>query len=507
MDEEERARLANMKKIDEFYEDGYKAKELADSGISKRNVAFYAVLGNYSYKRYNLHFLTDDIIIWVAGNKYQTYNMATQEFNTFHGRDADGVGSIAVHPDRKHFAVAEKGPKPNIYIYEYPSMRLYRILKGGTEMMYAHCEFSTSGDKLCSLGGAPDYTLTVWDWLGERVILKAKALTTEVFRASFSPFTDDILFTAGATHIKFWKMAQTFTGLKLQGEGAKFGQLELSDISGYHELPDGKVISGTEYGTLILWEGNLVKAHLVLDVPTKKPLHDGIIEVVLFEDEKFITAGTDGKIKWWSLQEIDAAEGDEVAEVKITPQKEVAIDGAHIINMVKGNGFWLIQDGAGSLWKMDCKTNKHEQVLNFHSGRINDMALGDTCNLCVSAGQDGNIKFWDYVRKQPIAEKKFDGEALSVDLMRRSDANKGRVAAVGYDSGIVRIISVNDRKIELGVVFKAHDSPIKAVRYSPSQTMLVTSSVDGKIFFFEVNGLGDLALYEPICLIHLPEGS
>ena len=52
--------------------------------------------------------------------------------------------------------------------------------------------------------------------------------------------------------------------------------------------------------------------------------------------------------------------------------------------------------------------------------------------------------------------------------MRKSDANKGRVAAVGYATGIVRIVSVNDRKIELGVVFKAHDAPIKAVRFSPS---------------------------------------
>ena len=80
-------------------------------------------------------------------------------------------------------------------------------------------------------------------------------------------------------------MAQTFTGLKLQGEVAKFGQLELSDVSGYAELPDGKVLSGTEQGNMILWEGQLVKAHLVLDVDTKKPLHSGTIEVILFEND------------------------------------------------------------------------------------------------------------------------------------------------------------------------------------------------------------------------------
>jgi WD40 repeat protein len=157
------------------------------------------------------------------------------------------------------------------------------------------------------------------------------------------------------------------------------------------------------------------------------------------------------------------------------------------------------------MWKMDIKTNKLDEVFNFHSGRINDMAISDSANFCVSVGQDGNIKFWDYVRRAPIAEKKFGGEGLCVDLMRKSDQNKGRVAAVGYDSGIVRVISVNDRKIELGVVFKAHDAPIKSVRFSPSQSMLVTCSTKGDIFFFEVNGHGDLALYEPICLVKLPD--
>ena len=35
-------------------------------------------------------------------------------------------------------------------------------------------------------------------------------------------------------------MARTFTGLKLQGNIGKFGNEELSDVSGYADLPDGK---------------------------------------------------------------------------------------------------------------------------------------------------------------------------------------------------------------------------------------------------------------------------
>ena len=67
-----------MKGIDEFYEDKFEAKQLVDSKISKRNAEFYAVLGIPSMKRYNIHFLTEHIIIFVTGNKYQTYDMQTK---------------------------------------------------------------------------------------------------------------------------------------------------------------------------------------------------------------------------------------------------------------------------------------------------------------------------------------------------------------------------------------------------------------------------------------------
>jgi WD40 repeat protein len=65
-------------------------------------------------------------------------------------------------------------------------------------MAYMHCEFSPTGDKLVSVGGEPDFTITVWDWMEQRVTLKSKAFSAEVFRCSFSPYADNILFTSGS---------------------------------------------------------------------------------------------------------------------------------------------------------------------------------------------------------------------------------------------------------------------------------------------------------------------
>lgn len=75
----------------------------------------------------------------------------------------------------------------------------------------------------------------------------------------------------------------------------------------------------------MLWEGNLVKAHLVLHREEKTPLHKGAVECVFLEDDMIVTAATDGYIKWWSLAEIDAAECDEILEVAIAPIKEITV--------------------------------------------------------------------------------------------------------------------------------------------------------------------------------------
>jgi hypothetical protein len=46
----------------------------------------------------------------------------------------------------------------------------------------------------------------------------------------------------------------------MQGALGRFGAVELSDVAVFVELPDGKVLSGSEAGNLLLWEGGFIKA-------------------------------------------------------------------------------------------------------------------------------------------------------------------------------------------------------------------------------------------------------
>ena len=204
-----------------------------------------------------MQYLDEETVCFATGNVLQILNLSTGNVRHIFGTNTDGIGCLRVHPSRKFLAVGEKGPQPNIMVYEYPSLKLHRILKKGTEMGYSCLAFSADGNKLASVGMFPDFLLTVWSWKAEKIILRTKAFAQDVYDVKFSPETDGRLVTGGMGHIRFWKMAATFTGLKLQGDIGKFGRVDLSDVNAFAELPDGKVLSGSERGMLLLWEETL----------------------------------------------------------------------------------------------------------------------------------------------------------------------------------------------------------------------------------------------------------
>lgn len=139
---------------------------------------------------------------------------------------------IKVNPSKEYFAVAEKGNQPDIVVYEYPSLRPYRILKGkcrqdaasyllfevlhfhyigfpivcvsigGTERAYSCMAYNHEGSLLVSVGSAPDFMLTLWIWKNEQVLLRCKAISQDVYRVSFSPYNPDSLASSGCQHIK-----------------------------------------------------------------------------------------------------------------------------------------------------------------------------------------------------------------------------------------------------------------------------------------------------------------
>ena len=80
------------------------------------------------------------------------------------------------------------------------------------------------------------------------------------------------------------------------------------------------MLSGTEYGKLLLWEGNLIKC--VVGTEEGKACHDGAIEVIFREKDEIVSCGEDGKVKFWDFETLDNAEGDEWNNFYLKPNRE-----------------------------------------------------------------------------------------------------------------------------------------------------------------------------------------
>jgi len=76
------------------------------------------------------------------------------------------------------------------------------VSSGGTEEAYVFGDFNSAGTLLASVGSSPDYMLTIWDWKQEKIVLKSKAFSQDVFKVTFSADNEEQLTTSGSGHIR-----------------------------------------------------------------------------------------------------------------------------------------------------------------------------------------------------------------------------------------------------------------------------------------------------------------
>ncbi|XP_052720233.1 cilia- and flagella-associated protein 44-like isoform X2 [Crassostrea angulata] len=493
-----------------------------DSGLPKDYLNLIYSFGYDCTKRHNLHLLDERTVCFAAGNYVMLLDLQTKEQRYLRSTSGGGIGAITVHPLKKYFAVAEKGISPNINVFEYPSLKLHRILRGGTERSYSYVDFNPKGDLLASVGGDPDYMLTIWDWKEEQTVLRSKAFSQEVFRVTFSTELEGQLTTSGTGHIRFWKMADTFTGLKLQGELGKFGKTEISDIEGYVELPDGKVLSGTETGNMLLWEGGLIKVEI--GRKGKKLCHQGSIQQILLDEGELMTVGSDGFIRVWDFESVDTADvADESGLFEMEPMNELRVGhDVQLKSILKSTDaenevtIWYAQDANGGIWKLDLTFSHTSQapdkLFTYHAGAITGCDVSPLTHLVATTGVDHTVRVFDFLQKKQLCEKRFPDAGTTLIWAPQIVDTKGKTIISGFSDGVVRVMTIakagedqahkkhkHDIDLDLKQVFKPHTKEVTSIAVNDKGEILATSGADNTIFFLNIG-----ETYEPIGFIETP---
>lgn len=108
---------------------------------SPDRIPLYFLALNHSFgydckRRANLQLLDNNTLMYIAGNQMVLLDFKNKTQMYLQSSSGQGIGAIGVHPDKTHFAVAEKGSFPKIIIYEYPSLKPYRILQGESSRIF-----------------------------------------------------------------------------------------------------------------------------------------------------------------------------------------------------------------------------------------------------------------------------------------------------------------------------------------------------------------------------------
>ncbi|KAI9183945.1 hypothetical protein H9P43_002997 [Blastocladiella emersonii ATCC 22665] len=533
------------------YPEEYTTRPVIPGELDHERLSITFGLGFPALLRDSFAFVSSCIIVYPVGNVVMLLNTLTQEQHILPGLRCGGICVVAVHPAGTHIAVAEKHVQgPNICIYTYPEIRLFRVLRGGADLGFSNLSFSIAdgGAKLASVASEPDFTLTVWDWRHEAVVLRAKAFSQDIFRVAFSPTNALALVTSGMGHIKFWKMASTFTGLKLQGTLGKFGATELTDIPCFAFLPSGKLLSGTETGNLLLWDGNFIQCEVAGRLGKK--CHQGAVEFVMVDDGEVITAGEDGYIRTWDLEAIEGPEPnmegksatatvvyeldplDEYSvgkDVKIKSMQRVRGDAAGAAKSAGGGGKaglssgpssagarlpaagsgagdtagpsqeYIIVDSNGALWRADLKTRISERICSFYGPSITAI---DTCasavhHLVLSVGTDGALRVTDPLTRSVLATARHGVAGTCVRYLPRALDTLGCSLVAGFADGSVRFFrhavpTPGKASVVMARThaFRPHKDAVIGMAFSSDATVFTTATATGEVFFFSVRSVG-----------------
>ena len=125
----------------------------------------------------NIAYHDEQTIVYPSGASCILYNIDQKAQKFITGSEkSEGTTAMAVSTNRRYVAIAEKGEKATITIYDLHTLRKRKILSSPEveSKEYVSLSFSPDSKYLAAQGGGPDYTLLYWTWEKSKVMASTK---------------------------------------------------------------------------------------------------------------------------------------------------------------------------------------------------------------------------------------------------------------------------------------------------------------------------------------------
>lgn len=452
--------------------------------------------------------------------------------------------ALTVSPNRRYVAIAEKGEKPVITIYDLHSLRKRKVLSSSEFVKsneYVSLAFSPDSKYLVAQSGKPDYTLLYWTWEKSKVMAVQKTsnpnTNAPVYQVSFNPQDNTQLCVVGNGIFKHFRYH----------EGAlkpflNFQKMEAHNYLCHAWVSDERVVVGTDTGHLFLFEQGEAKNEFnpVQHKDEKKTGDDDAdslatiipqVTAIVAYSKGFACACGPGTVHLYEKTD-DKEYFKKTREIKIPPdsnsadptsaQKQiitcltVSPSEETLVASTNHSQLYYITLPSADLGRSDGDQIYFETLAqSFHNGQVLGLDVCIRKPLIATCSSDKSVRIWNYETCNLELYREFPEEALSIALhpsglyilvgfsdklrlmnlliddirtfkefpmrtCKECAFSNGGHLFAAVTSNIIQIFSTTT--FESVSNLKGHSGRVKAITWFPDDSKIVSCGMDGAVY-------------------------
>ncbi|XP_066926478.1 cilia- and flagella-associated protein 57-like [Clytia hemisphaerica] len=415
------------------------------------------VFGFKSNVANNLWYLDEQTIVYPSGSNCILYNIdqRTQKFIPC-TENGNGITAIAVSPNRRYVAIAEKADKPTITIYDLHSLRKRKVLSTPEcqSLEFVSISFSPDSKYLIAQGGRPDWTLFYWTWEKAKVLASTKSSNQQnsaIYQVTFNPNDNTHVCVTGHGIFKLFRYSEN---------NLKQFAFQKADLHRHYLcqswLNEEKLLVGTDSGKVLLFEGGELKGDFpvientleksgsngglsanasvnsLADLTSNKTVQPATsVPFIAAYSKGFVCSGglgaiyvyekTEEKEMFKKIKEIRIPIDQQSADPSLTCNQQItciALSPSEetVVCSTNSNQLYTIPLSSADIGKQGEIAEFEMLAQSFHHGQITGLDVCIRKPLMATCGMDRSIRIWNFDSCTLELYKVFQEEAYSIAL-------------------------------------------------------------------------------------------
>jgi len=472
----------------------------------------------------NICYLDEQTVLYPAGHNVVIFNTEQKTQRFISGTEkTEGITAIAVSPNKKYVAVAERAPegeKALVTVFDLHTLKRRKVLQAASaDVMskeFVCLSFSPDSKGLLTHGGAPDWTLVYWLWEKAKVgaVSKSSNAQNAVFECSFNPIDNTVVCVTGDGICRFLRI----TDQTLKPLPGAMGKREPQAYLCHAWLSEERVVVATDTGDLLLLEAGELKTALAAS-----PADGASIDSIVAYSKGFV-CGADGGMIYVFERSEDKEYYKRAKSFKIESNavkiKNLAVSPSEeqlVCTLANCQAYVLPLSNTDILKSDEMNFELLSQA--FHSLTVTGL---DTCvrkPLVATCGTDKSVRIWNYLDKSTDLAKVFTEECYSVsfhpsglhvlcgfsDKLRlmnllMDDIRPYKEFAIKacrecrFSTGGQSFAAVNGNTIQIYSTYtcenignlRGHNGKVKSIYWTQDDSRLISAGMDGAVYEWQV---------------------